>query len=476
MMPISRRIALGLVMMVVMTLSVVHAVPASLCGFGYGDGCEQGAPSCPTANFPPARPGDCAPCEMEGCVYCSYAKGECGSCKAGYYPVLRKIPCEEVYGSGATGTCTAIQSCRRCSGSCGFCTGKDDSKCQDKALECAPHKAKAAVQATRVEWRGNACMNRMGMHGDGYTRYYYTWVQNGTCMDCKIGIQEISTSLGKTMLCRVLARALDVAANAWKGVDCEDDPTYTLQDWCFGNMSNAPFGMRSVNLVFSSQCRTARKGVLEKIISSNGGLDVLVGPSTASADLNVKLIDFKKWTWAEAPVADASGRCTFSQEYNLSPVSCPRFQLVSYKNCKLSTATLTNGEYFVNSFDKYIPKWKISGDSSSAVLRSVRSCPNSTLTTNLSKAAKIHLATSSSNKDTSYMIKPIGKVCNIVQLMRNAGGQDQFLTVSSDCVKVSWSSEASERSQFKLERACNDRDQSAADNYGCTFDLYPVAD
>eukprot|EP00889_Picochlorum_renovo_P000674 jgi/Picre1/27704/NNA_000668.t1 len=370
---------------------------------------------------------------------------------------------------------TAIQSCRRCSGSCGFCTGKDDSKCQDKALECAPHKAKAALQATRVEWRGNACMNRIGMHGDGYTRITYPGYRTVHAWIVKSGFKKSQ---------RVWGRPCSVgcwpghwsSANAWKGVDCEDDPTYTLQDWCFGNMSNAPFGMRSVNLVFSSQCRTARKGVLEKIISSNGGLDVLVGPSTASADLNVKLIDFKKWTWAEAPVADASGRCTFSQEYNLSPVSCPRFQLVSYKTCKLSTATLTNGEYFVNSFDKYIPKWKISGDSSSAVLRSVRSCPNSTLTTNLSKAAKIHLATSSSNKDTSYMIKPIGKVCNIVQLMRSAGGQDQFLTVSSDCVKVSWSSEASERSQFKLERACNDRDQSAADNYGCTFDLYPVAD
>lgn len=453
---------------------MVQAVPASLCGFGTGEACKQGAASCPKANFPPARPGDCAPCQMEGCGDCWYAKGECSSCKAGYYPVQRKISCEEVYGSGATGTCTIIESCKRCNDSCGFCT--NDSKCKDKALECTAHRTKAAAQAKQLEWRGNPCMNRIGRHGDGYTRYYDTWVQNGTCMDCKIGIQKISTSLGKTMLCRVYARALDVAANAWKGVDCEDDPTYTLQNWCFGKMSNAPFGMKSVNLVFSSQCRTASKRIVEKFISSNGGLDVLAGPSTASSDLNVKLVDSKSWTWAEAPPADASGTCTFSKEYNLSPVSCHGFQLVSYKNCKLSTATLTNGEYFFNSFDRYIPKWKISGDSTSAVLRSVRSCPNSTLTTTLSKAGKIPLAASPSNKDTSYMVKPIGKNCNIVQLMRKASGQNQFLTVSSDCVKLSWTSEASKQSQFILERACKNRDQSTTDTYECSFNPYPLPD
>lgn len=460
--------------------SVVGAVPSPRCRFGYGDTCKT-AESCAEITFPPARRGDCAPCDMSGCADCSYGKGTCDSCKAGYYPMMNTVPCEEVYGPGATGTCTTIESCKKCQDSCGFCTGVGDSKCKDRGLECAPRKVKAAAQARQVEWKGNACMNRIGRYGTGYTGYYDAWIRNGTCMDCRIGYQQISTYIGssKTMLCQLYTRALDVAANAWKGVDCENDPTYVLQGWCFMKMSNTvPFGEKSVNIVFSSQCRTANKGVVEKLISSNGGVKVLSGPLTEGVTLDVELISSKKWTWAEAPVADASGACNFSKEYNLSPLSCPRFQLVSYKSCKLSTATLTNGEYVFNSFEKYIPIWKISGDSSSAVLRSVRSCPNSTLTTNLSKAGKIPLAASSSNKDTSYMVKPVGKLCNIVQLMRKSGEQNQFLTVSSDCVKVSWASKASGRSQFKLERACesymDDFDEST--KYSCSYNLYSVDD
>eukprot|EP00890_Picochlorum_soloecismus_P004663 jgi/Picsp_1/5198/NSC_02561-R1_---NA--- len=264
-----RSFALYLIVAVVAQKVGVRAVPSNLCTFGYGDNCERDSKPCPASLHPPARAGDCARCQMEGCAYCSYAtKSECSFCQPGFYAIIETYPCE-----GPEGSCERAKTCKRCKDpNCGYCTG-DGSKCEDKALECKSHKAEAATNAKKVEWKGNACMNRMAGHGNGHTRYYPSWVKNGKCMDCTIGIQGISPNLGKEMLCRVYDRALDVAANAWKGVNCINEPTYRLQNWCFGEMWNNPFGTKSLNVVFLSKCRTKSKGVVEKLVSSNGGVE-----------------------------------------------------------------------------------------------------------------------------------------------------------------------------------------------------------
>ena len=452
----------------------VRAIPSSLCAFGYGDNCERDSESCPASFYPPARAGDCAQCQMEGCAYCSYAsKSECNFCQPGFYAVIETYPCE-----GPEGKCQRIKTCKRCKDpNCGYCTG-DGSQCEDKGLVCKSHKAKAATKAKKVEWKGNACMNRMAGHGNGHTRYYQSWVKNGKCMDCKVGILGISPNLGKEMLCRVYDRALDVAANAWKGFDCIREPTYRLQNWCFGEMWNNPFGTKSLNVVFLSKCKTKSKGVVEKLISSNGGLKVIEGKTEDVEDATVNLVHSQRWTWAEVPSPNASGQCEFSKEYNLSPVACPRFQLVGYRNCKFDSATLTNGEYFINSFVHFVPKWKISGDSSSATVYSVRNCSDTVLKTTLrSGSRKLDIVSSSSKrKDTSFMIKPVGRLCSTVQLMRKStsgGGGNEFLTVGDDCVKLYWKSKPSDRSQFSLERRCTDPDQYTS-AFECVFNPYSL--
>lgn len=458
--------------MLIIAVSTAQAIPSPLCGFGNGETCKVGSKRCIKINYPPARAGDCAPCEMEGCSSCSSAKDDCSRCKAGYYPVEKKRPCSVEYGEGSEGTCTYISTCKRCKGSCGFCSGP---KCQERALECKPHKVKTAPNAEQVRWRSNACVNRMGYYGNGYTRYYHAWIKDGKCMDCEHAIQYVQSDLDKTMACRVYNRALDVAANAWKGIDCVDEPSYTLENWCYGGLANFPFGIKSFSVVFSSTCRTKTNGNVEKFISSNGALRVDGDPSNKNP---VSLVPSKRWTWAEAPPTTSSGTCKFANKYNLSPVSCPRFQLVTHRNCKLNSATLTNGEYFTNVFENFVPKWTISGDSSSATLESVRSCQNNTLTTQVnSKSGKISLSRNSSGKDTSFKIQPIGSFCTLVQLMRKSGGQNEFLTVDKDCVKVSWETKASERSQFKLERDCLDPNKSFyGDQYGCAFTHYRIDD
>jgi hypothetical protein len=94
-----------------------------------------------------------------------------------------------------------------------------------------------------------------------------------------------------------------------------------------------------------------------------------------------------------------------------------------------------------------------------------------------SKSGKISLSRNSSGKDTSFKIQPIGSFCTLVQLMRKSGGQNEFLTVDKDCVKVSWKTKASERSQFKLERDCLDPNKSFyGDQYECPFTHYRVDD
>ena len=124
----------------------VRAIPSSLCAFGYGDNCERDSESCPASFYPPARAGDCAQCQMEGCAYCSYAsKSECNFCQPGFYAVIETYPCE-----GPEGKCQRIKTCKRCKDpNCGYCTG-DGSQCEDKGLVCKSHKAKAATKAKKV--------------------------------------------------------------------------------------------------------------------------------------------------------------------------------------------------------------------------------------------------------------------------------------------------------------------------------------
>lgn len=401
--------------------------------------------------YPPARKGNCAKCMQEGCQSCGKFTN-CGGCMSGYASIPAKYCKEDEFCEEYT--------CVKCEDpNCGNCYD-DPKKCRYKAATCKEGQKtiRPATKATKVRWIGNVCLNRMGRDGDGYTRYFHAWVKDNKCMDCT-SFTPYRLPKDKTdeeIVCEAYSRALSVAANAWVNVPCRSKVMYKLIDWCFGPTSNYPFGARNATIVTESSCRTTKGKKIEKVISTVGGWVI----DTPYVPARIK--NTKDWTWSEAPMPDAAGRCKFKGRYNLTPAVCPSFQLVAESSCKVSTATVTNGEYYSGSFGpRFLPLWEISGNSDQATLTSIRNCDKSILSTKLRSSRKLTLVSKGSKKSIFFSIAPIRRngPCTDVHIMRNVSSngrtKTEFLSAASDCVQLKWDSRSSERSTFKIEKRCS---------------------
>lgn len=271
-------------------------------------------------------------------------------------------------------------------------------------------------------------------------------------MDCFRGIWTAGTSFfpesftEEAFACDLYQKALKVAANAWVRVPCKNDVKYELFGWLFGPVSNSPFADKSVTIVTESTC-TTDKGMVRKRIASGGGYFV-----SNPVEKEVHVLPYKKWSWAEAPLQTPGVGCRFDGTYDLSPLKCPSFRIVSYESCKRSEVTMTNGVYHSGSFsDGLIPVWSIKGTSKNATLTSPRRCKKSVMTVDRSLVSSKDARTTS----TTFGIQPITSdgFCTEVHITRKTD-KIEYLTAGKDCVGLKWRSTPRQKSIFKLQRRC----------------------
>jgi len=272
-------------------------------------------------------------------------------------------------------------------------------------------------------------------------------------MDCVRGIRTAGTSFfpksltEEALACDLYQKALEVAANAWVRVPCKNIVKYELTGWLFGPVSNSPFADKSVTIITESAC-TTDKGIVRKMIASDGGYFV-----KSPVEREVQLLHSKKWSWAEAPLQTPGVGCTFDGMYDLSPLKCPSFQLVSHESCKRSEVTMTNGVYNSGSFsDGLIPVWFIKGTSKNATLTSPRRCKKSVMTVDQSLVSTNDVEKTS----TTLGIQPITSdgFCTEVHITRKTD-KIEYLTAGTDCVGLKWRSRPRQKSIFKLQRSCS---------------------